>query len=69
MSKPVLNLTIEVVWDHGKLITEYFYATKKEESAFLDGIHEALGYHNCVVCGRNYKYSTAQEYLKEIDDE
>ena len=36
-------------------------------TAFVDGINEAVGWHDYVVCGDGYEYSS-ERYLKEMDD-
>ena len=64
------DIKIEVVWGMDNNDTsEYYFESEKEMTAFVDGINEAVGWLDCVVCGDGYEYSSAEEYLKEMDDE
>ena len=49
--------------------SEYYFESEKEMTAFVDGMNEAVGWHDYVICGDGYEYSSAEEYLKEMDDE
>ena len=64
------DIKIEVVWGLDTNDTrEYYFDSEKEKTAFVDGINEAVGWLDCVICGDGYEYSSAEEYLKEMDDE
>ena len=64
------ELKIEVVWGTDNNDTsEYYFDSEKEMTAFVDGINEAVGWLDCVICGDGYEYSSAEEYITEMDDE
>jgi len=69
------DIKIEVVWGmDNNDISEYYFESEKEKTAFVDGINESVGWHGSrsldyVVCGDGYEYSSAEEYLEEQDSE
>ena len=61
---------IEIVWGLDDGVTdEYYFESEKEMTAFVDGVNEAVGFHDCVICGDGYEYSSAEEYIKDMNDE